>query len=394
MFSKKLNKNGLFGMIVPDVILYQSSYLLLRQFLMKNFYILRLLNMGMDVFKGVNQPSAIIIFKNKENINSKIIVGNFTNFSKKAPAILEKSNFCTYNQKLLDKIPSNLFITDNINNYSILEKIENKSNLTIEDILDEDKMQRGASPDYKQAFMINEEIKSKNNLEDSHVKKAIFGGSQIKRHYIEYDDTYLIYTTKKDKFSEIPNICSYIKQFKDNITCKEVKTKKHPLYSLHRPRKDKIFLKDIKIVGVITSDKLIVAVDENKLYATDGVYLFGTIEKFNPYFVTAIFNSKLYTFIYRLYSLENGRILPQVKPAIVKRMPFIDIELNNQKPFIELSNKLTDLKKELQVVKTPQEEKLLKIQIGKVDNQINNKVYELYDLTEDEIKIIEDSLNL
>ena len=86
--------------------------------------------------------------------------------------------------------------------------------------------------------------------------------------------------------------------------------------------------------------------------------------------------------------------MPQVKPAIVKRMPFIDIELNNQKPFIELSNKLTDLKKELQVVKTPQDEKLLKIQIGKVDNQINNKVYELYDLTEDEIKIIEDSLNL
>uniref|UniRef100_UPI00388D9275 Eco57I restriction-modification methylase domain-containing protein n=1 Tax=Methanobrevibacter sp. TaxID=66852 RepID=UPI00388D9275 len=394
VFSKKLNRNGLFGMIVPDVILYQSSYLLLRQFLMKNFYILKLLNMGMDVFKGVNQPSAIIIFRNNENINSKIIVGNFTNFSKKAPAILEKSNFCTYNQKLLDKIPSNLFITDNIDNYSILEKIENKSDLTIEDILDEDKMQRGASPDYKQAFMINEEIKSKNNLEDSHVKKAIFGGSQIKRHYIEYDDTYLIYTTKKDKFSEIPNICSYIRQFKDNITCKEVKTKKHPLYSLHRPRKDKIFLKDIKIVGVITSDKLIVAVDENKLYATDGVYLFGTIEKFNPYFVTAIFNSKLYTFIYRLYSLENGRILPQVKPAIVKRMPFIDVELNNQKPFIELSNKLNDLKKELQVVKTPQEEKLLKIQIDKVDEQINNMVYELYDLTEDEIKIIEDSLNL
>ncbi|WP_406535159.1 Eco57I restriction-modification methylase domain-containing protein [Methanobrevibacter sp.] len=245
-FSKKLNKNGLFGMIVPDVILYQSSYLLLRQFLIKNFHISKLLNMGMNVFKGVNQPSAIIIFKNKEEYNSKIIVGNFINVSEKAPALLEKSNFSTYNQKLLDKIPSNMFITDNVDNYSILEKIENKSDLTIEDILDEDKMQRGASPDYKQAFMINEETKLENNLEESHVKKAVFGGFQIKRHYIDYDDTYLIYTTKKDNFSEIPNICSYIKQFKDNITCKEVKTKKHPLYSLHRPRKEKIFIKGVR----------------------------------------------------------------------------------------------------------------------------------------------------
>jgi len=393
VFSKKLNKNGAFGMIVPDVILYQSSYLLLRQFLIKNFHISKLLNMGMNVFKGVNQPSAIIIFKNKENNSSRIIVGDFTNISDKKLEISNKSNFRTYNQRLLNKIPSNLFITNKIENYSILEKIENKSDLNIEDILDEDKMQRGASPDYKQAFMINEETKQKNNLEESHVKKAIFVGSQIKQHYIDYKDTYLIYTTKKDKFSEIPNICSYIRQFKDDITCKEVKTKKHPLYSLHRPRKEKIFLKDKKIVGVITSDKLIVAVDENRFYATDGVYIFGTKEKFNPYFVTALFNSKLYTFIYRLYSFENGRILPQVKPAIVKRMPFINLEMDNQIPIIKLSKKMVDLNKKLLVCKIPQDEKILKLQINKTDEKINQLVYELYDLTEEEIKIVEESFN-
>ena len=35
--------------------------------------------------------------------------------------------------------------------------------------------------------------------------------------------------------------------------------------------------------------------------------------------------------------------------------------------------------------------KILKIQIDKVDEQINTKVYELYGLTEDEVMIIEDS---
>ena len=387
-FSKMLSKDGLFGMIVPDVIFYQKSYKLLRRYLLDNFSILNLLNMGLGVFKGVNQPSAILIFKNNINIRSNIVVGNFNGYSNKSVVIFNDSNFTNYNQKLLDTVPGNLFITDDINNYNILEKIESCYTLKIEDILDEDKMQRGASPDFKQAFMIDEDIVSEYDLEKSHVKRAIFGGSQIKQHYIDYDGTYLIYTTKKDNFSQMPNICRYIKQFKDNITCKEVKNKKHPLYSLHRPRKEKIFVKDIKLVGVITSDKLIVAVDEEKFYATDGVYIFGTKSNFNPYFVSAILNSKLYTFIYRLYSLENGRILPQVKPAIVKKMPFPQIQLQEQEELINLSIKIRDLYLELKNMKTPTEIRLIHKQIDVIDEKINNMVYDLFKLSSKDKKII------
>lgn len=186
----------------------------------------------------------------------------------------------------------------------------------------------------------------------------------------------------------MPNICRYIKQFKDNITCKEVKNKKHPLYSLHRPRKEKIFVKDIKLVGVITSDKLIVAVDEEKFYATDGVYIFGTKSNFNPYFVSAILNSKLYTFIYRLYSLENGRILPQVKPAIVKKMPFPQIQLQEQEELINLSIKIRDLYLELKNMKTPTEIRLIHKQIDVIDEKINNMVYDLFKLSSKDKKII------
>ena len=59
---------------------------------------------------------------------------------------------------------------------------------------------------------------------------------------------------------------------------------------------------------------------------------------------------------------------------------------------VALVDKMINLNKGLQIVKTPQEEKLLKIQIDKIDEEINNCVYKLYDLSDDEIKIIEDSL--
>ncbi len=79
---------------------------------------------------------------------------------------------------------------------------------------------------------------------------------------------------------------------------------------------------------------------------------------------------------------------------IIGNYPIIEIPLEEQQSFIELANKMIKLNKELQIVKTPQEEKLIKIQIEKVDEQINNEVYELYGLSEEEISIIEDSLNL
>ena len=50
------------------------------------------------------------------------------------------------------------------------------------------------------------------------------------------------------------------------------------------------------------------------------------------------------------------------------------------------------LNKELATCKTPKEEKLLKIQIAKTDEKIDKLVYDLYDLTEEEISIIEESL--
>ena len=79
----------------------------------------------------------------------------------------------------------------------------------------------------------------------------------------------MIYTTRKDDFRRLPNIRAYIDQFKTEITCREVKQNKHPLYSLHRPRKEHIFLKERKILGVITEDEIVVALDDAQTFAFD-----------------------------------------------------------------------------------------------------------------------------
>ena len=73
----------------------------------------------------------------------------------------------------------------------------------------------------------------------------------------------------------------------------------------------------------------------------------------------------------------------------------IDIsDINNvyNKQIIKASEQLISLNIAVDLAKTPQEKKNLQRQIDALDNQIDRLVYELYDLTEDEIKIVEESV--
>ena len=50
---------------------------------------------------------------------------------------------------------------------------------------------------------------------------------------------------------------------------------------------------------------------------------------------------------------------------------------------------MLDLHKKLRTVRTPHEKETLQRQIDATDQQIDRLVYELYELTEEEIKIVE-----
>ncbi|MCK4240029.1 MAG: hypothetical protein KAX30_00260, partial [Candidatus Atribacteria bacterium] len=191
--------------------------------------------------------------------------------------------------------------------------------------------------------------------------------------------------------------CAYIKQFKDRITCKEVIQKKHSMYALHRARKESIFTKNKKIFGVITEDEIIVALDENSFYATDGLYLFSPIEKINTRYLLGILNSRLFKFLYRLISLESGRVLAQVKPKIISQLPIRTIDFSNSAEkaqhdkLVALVDNMLELQKKYHGVRMERDKELYERQIKIVDAQIDRLVYDLYWLTEEGVKMVEKS---
>jgi len=139
------------------------------------------------------------------------------------------------------------------------------------------------------------------------------------------------------------------------------------------------------------SNKIIIAGLSKRLecFFDTGEYLAGksTIiilesinNKIQLKFLLSLLNSKLISFWYKIWfkslSLAGGYL--QISPETISKIPVPQIEFNDQKPFITLVDQILLAKKQNPEADTSQ-----------LEQEIGELVYKLYDLTEEEIKIIE-----
>jgi len=340
-----ITKNGVIGMIVPDVILYQKDNSKLRERILDETHLNIALNVGDGIFEDVARPSAILIYEKTESIEP-IIVGNFNKYKDDDITVIK-----TYEveKDLFYSIPNTVIATQNLKGYELLKR--NKK-CTLKDYIDDDGIQRGVSPDLKDAFIVNQEIIKERKLERDFIKKTVTGGVDVKRYYTIDSEKYLFYLTKEDNPSDFPNIYKYIEEYLPRITCKEVKQGKHPFYTLHRARNKNIFEKESKVLGVITGDSIITSIDEEKIYPTDGLYLFNSNSKISNKYLSAFLNSKISTYLYRLLSSETGRTLAQVKPVLLSQLPFVEPDEQTVSEVENVYDKISKEIKDFVLIKT------------------------------------------
>jgi hypothetical protein len=88
-------------------------------------------------------------------------------------------------------------------------------------------------------------------------------------------------------------------------------------------------------------------------------------------------------------------IFPQFKVNELAQFPIPALDLSNKTDkaqhdrLVTLVDQMLDLKKKEHAETVPQTKTILGRQIQAVDKQIDTLVYELYGLTEDEIKVVE-----
>jgi hypothetical protein len=113
-------------------------------------------------------------------------------------------------------------------------------------------------------------------------------------------------------------------------------------------------------------------------------------------YLLGILNSRLFS---RLYLAQVSQAtkddFPQVTIRDVGKLPLRRIASANARDktlhdqMVQLVQTMLDLNKKLQTAKTAHDKTLLERRIAATDNQIDQLVYKLYDLTEEEIAIIE-----
>jgi hypothetical protein len=112
-------------------------------------------------------------------------------------------------------------------------------------------------------------------------------------------------------------------------------------------------------------------------------------------YVLGLLNSKLLDKYLKSFSSPFSGGYFAYNRQYIERLPVRSIDFNKpiekrmHDDMVQLVEQMLVLHKQLAEVKTGHEQTLLQRQIDATDRQIDKLVYELYDLTEDEIKIVE-----
>jgi adenine-specific DNA-methyltransferase len=135
-----------------------------------------------------------------------------------------------------------------------------------------------------------------------------------------------------------------------------------------------------KIIYRQTSNKIVAAIDFHQNFNDKTIHIIVNKEeyKFDLKAILAILNSKMMNYFFQSFKEEEGRAFAQVKTVDIKNLPFI---VPRELVQAELTSVVDEILKE--------KSEDISSDTTDLQNKIDQLVYSLYDLTEEEIKIIE-----
>ncbi|WP_198304917.1 Eco57I restriction-modification methylase domain-containing protein [Arcobacter vandammei] len=389
-----LKSSGYLSFITPSAFLVNDFDKPLRKYILDNYNLSSFATSNQDIFEDASVKTVVFtIIKNKKSDKTNI--------------------FSIENSEIIFKydILQTIFIEQD---YIINEKI-NMNNLPIIQKI-------GKHLALKNFFEVKNGIKVRkellfNNIKNENYKPFILG-KNIFKYSNTFDDIYIDYTLENEK-----------------------------LYTNQAFRSKEIFEQEKLVIRQILGKNIVTTYDDKKLYTDQTTYIINrTCDNQNLKYLLSLLNSKLMFFYFINKFSDNKIIFPKIKGSQILELPYIN--LSNQKPFIEKADLMLELNKKLQETKENfiSELKLEKVptklqkfeelefddfvkeysktkkikfadkleernfkndwqrlfendkkevleiqeQINITDKEIDNMVYKLYDLTEDEINIVEE----
>jgi type I restriction-modification system DNA methylase subunit len=338
-----LKNKGLFSFITPHTWTSLESFTSIRKYILNNCAIIQLTQLPKKVFSEATVETCIFVFK-KQTDNKEQVV--------------------------------NIFKIDNNNDVSFIRKFA------------QEEIKKGHLFNFQlysryTGQNIIDKIKNTGQPLDCYVK-LVYG-------FKTGDDE--IFITKKKKYKEHKLFIRSADVFRYGYVIQNeyvwyvpdmmIKNRKSA-----RPGEIDRFISE-KIIVARMGKELIASYDSGGLFVKDAMLLLNKSSVSLKYLLSLL-NSRLLNFYYKEYFIT----IDVLKNALLSLpIPFLDLSNNVDKAkhdsLVSLVDEIMELKKKEAAERNQQVKTMIARQIGSVDKAIDTAVYQLYNLTDDEIKVVE-----
>ena len=213
--------------------------------------------------------------------------------------------------------------------------------------------------------------------------KPAYTTNELFKYYANPRNKYwVIYTDSSfknpNRIKKFLNIKKHLDKFQKVITSD------NKPYGLHRARDEKFF-KGEKIISVRKCTEPTFTYTDFDCYVSATFYVIKS-QRIDMKFLTAIFNSKLISFWLRHRGKMQGNNF-QIDKEPLLNIPIVKLEKDKQRPFINLVDRILVITKDDDYLQNPAKQE----KVHEYECQIDQLVYKLYELTPEEIEIVENS---
>lgn len=332
-----------FGFIIPNTLMTNLTDRKLRKLILEKTHIDEIINYRTRVFDQAVVHTMILILD--KDVNNKII--NVKEIS------ADKTDVFMIKQEDLLKNENNSFdIRMFGKDSSVLRKIKSRG-IQLDKLCD---LRQAIKTGDDKKYILNKKIKKN--------YKEVIGGSEMNRYTLHWEGRFVDYG--------------------DYLAC---------------PRDPHIFEVDEKLIIRETGKRITATYDNEKYYLMSSVYsafLLQSVKNYNLKFILGSLNSNASQYYMQKLCFDNSSgAFVKARIFHYNQLPIPQINFQNKTEkeqhdkLVQLVEQMLEAKKQLQNAKTDTDKTYYENKCNALDRQIDNLVYELYGLTEEEIKIVE-----
>ena len=378
--AELLRKRGILTYISSNTFLRVEYGKKLRKYFTDEVCLHKILNFGsVPVFKaGVD--TCVILVENSTPNNQILSAATFCN-KDDIPRLSEAFQKLASFMSASDLSPDGWALTSS-EVLSLIKKLQQKG--TRLEVCVDGKFYRGVVTGYDEAFIIDETVRQQLIAEDaksSELIKPVLRGRNLKKWKTESTGYYLIFTRRGIDIGQYPTIKQYLNRYRLDLEPKKNRSQKrgravgnYKWYEIQANTAYYQYFDKPKIVYTETAKALYGCYDKTKTFGLKTTYIMPT----EDLSLLAILNSRLFDWYarHKFQSLNDpwsgGRL-------IFKRVSMKDVPIANRSEAQKAA--LSELVE--QILADPESD-----QVREIEREIDEMVYELYELTDAEIELI------